>query len=258
MVPRSDNISEISPVKESWSIVVRIVCAWFVRDVNRDAHPFSLDMGNKIHATVRRTLIYKFEKDLQEGKVYSMSCFGVAANLGSYRTTKHEYKLNFQFNTKVKLCGKNGVPSDIYPISNPIAVFSYVGCPTILRKTFIGATVITGKNAGEKVIIPRMNVVPSDPGLPFKFTRRQFPLALCFAMTINKSQMKKTACVLRPLMLCTVMFFGMFNESFLMTQNHVDSPIPGEFAAMSGQSFLFKVIPKAVFNDDVRRAAPWR
>jgi ssDNA-binding replication factor A large subunit len=80
--------------------------------------------GNKIHATVRRTLIYKFEKDLQEGKVYSMSGFGVAANIGSYRTTKHEYKLNFQFNTKVKLCGKNGVPSDIYPISNPIDVFN--------------------------------------------------------------------------------------------------------------------------------------
>jgi len=137
MAPRWDNIFEISPVKESWSIVVRIVRAWFVRDVNRDAHPFSLDMvlmdasvsilhcfflflllmfcvvfvnfwlfyswrfqGNKIHATVRRTLIYKFEKDLQEGKVYSMSGFGVAANLGSYHTTKHEYKLNFQFNTE--------------------------------------------------------------------------------------------------------------------------------------------------------------
>jgi hypothetical protein len=25
-------------------MVVRIVRAWFVRDVNRDAHPFSLDM----------------------------------------------------------------------------------------------------------------------------------------------------------------------------------------------------------------------
>jgi ATP-dependent DNA helicase PIF1 len=57
-----------------------------------------------------------------------------------------------------------------------------------LGKNFIGATVIIGKNAGEKVIIPGMNLVPSDPGLPFKFTKRQFPLALGFAMTINKSQ----------------------------------------------------------------------
>jgi len=40
--------------------------------------------GNKIHAAVIRTLIYKFGKDLLEGNVYSMSNFGVAANLGSY------------------------------------------------------------------------------------------------------------------------------------------------------------------------------
>lgn len=29
---------------------------------------------------------------------------------------------------------------------------------------------------------------PSDKGIPFKFQRRQFPLDVLFAMTINKSQ----------------------------------------------------------------------
>jgi len=43
-----------------------------------------------------------------------------------------------------------------------------------LGKNFIGATVITGIFFGEKVIIQRMNLVPTDPGLPFKFMRRQF------------------------------------------------------------------------------------
>lgn len=57
-----------------------------------------------------------------------------------------------------------------------------------LGRNVIGATVLTGKNIGDKIFIARMNLVPSDPGLPFKFQRRQFPLALCFAMTINKSQ----------------------------------------------------------------------
>ena len=33
-----------------------------------------------------------------------------------------------------------------------------------------------------------MDLVPSDSGLPFKIQRRQFPISLCFAMTINKSQ----------------------------------------------------------------------
>jgi ATP-dependent DNA helicase PIF1 len=57
-----------------------------------------------------------------------------------------------------------------------------------LGKHIISATVIAGKNLGDKVVIPRMDLVPTDSGLPFKFQRRQFPICLCFAMTINKSQ----------------------------------------------------------------------
>ena len=57
-----------------------------------------------------------------------------------------------------------------------------------LSKNVIRATVLTGTNIGEKILISRMNLIPSDAGMPFKFQRRQFPVALCFAMTINKSQ----------------------------------------------------------------------
>ncbi|XP_020999383.1 uncharacterized protein LOC107488023 [Arachis duranensis] len=57
-----------------------------------------------------------------------------------------------------------------------------------LGSNVIGATVVTGRNIGDKVYIPRMNLIPSDSGLPFKFQRRQFSLTVCFAMTINMSQ----------------------------------------------------------------------
>jgi len=57
-----------------------------------------------------------------------------------------------------------------------------------LSKNIISSTVIIRKNIGEKIFIPRMNLFPFDFGLPFKFQRRQFPICLCFAMTINKSQ----------------------------------------------------------------------
>lgn len=50
------------------------------------------------------------------------------------------------------------------------------------------AKVISGSNINQKVFIPRLSLVPSDKKIPFNFQRRQFPLALSFAMTINKSQ----------------------------------------------------------------------
>ncbi|XP_072060319.1 uncharacterized protein [Arachis hypogaea] len=59
---------------------------------------------------------------------------------------------------------------------------------TRLGNKVIEAEVLSGSNIGEKVFIPRMTLTPSDTKLPFKFQRRQFPLMLSYAMTINKSQ----------------------------------------------------------------------
>nr|XP_043633113.1 ATP-dependent DNA helicase PIF1-like [Erigeron canadensis] len=52
----------------------------------------------------------------------------------------------------------------------------------------IEAKIISGSNVNDVVYIPRMKITPSDIRIPFKFQRRQFPLVVCFAMTINKSQ----------------------------------------------------------------------
>ncbi|XP_072065703.1 uncharacterized protein [Arachis hypogaea] len=52
----------------------------------------------------------------------------------------------------------------------------------------IGADIVSGSNVGDKVFITRMNMIPSDTVIPFKFERRQFLVSLSFAMTINKSQ----------------------------------------------------------------------
>ncbi|XP_022015090.1 ATP-dependent DNA helicase PIF1-like [Helianthus annuus] len=59
---------------------------------------------------------------------------------------------------------------------------------TFLGKRVIEAEVISGGNIGTRVFIPRINMTPSDKKIPFQFQRRQFPLSVCFAMTINKSQ----------------------------------------------------------------------
>ncbi|XP_076884735.1 uncharacterized protein LOC143534010 [Bidens hawaiensis] len=64
---------------------------------------------------------------------------------------------------------------------------------TRLQIISLGACVIEVKilsrtNTGERISIPRITLTPSDKNITFKFTRRQYPLSVCFAMTINKSQ----------------------------------------------------------------------
>ncbi|XP_056688054.1 uncharacterized protein [Spinacia oleracea] len=59
---------------------------------------------------------------------------------------------------------------------------------TQLGNHIIEAKILSGSNVGHKVFIPRLLLTPSDTKLPFKFQRTQYPLVVCFAMTINKSQ----------------------------------------------------------------------
>jgi hypothetical protein len=48
--------------------------------------------------------------------------------------------------------------------------------------------IITGKGASNVAFILRMKFITDNNGLPFTFRRKQFPLRLAYAMTINKSQ----------------------------------------------------------------------
>ncbi|XP_019087202.1 PREDICTED: ATP-dependent DNA helicase PIF1-like [Camelina sativa] len=59
---------------------------------------------------------------------------------------------------------------------------------TQLAEFVLEAIVITGDRVDDKVLIPRILLTPSDTKLPFKMWRRQLPLVITFAMTINKSQ----------------------------------------------------------------------
>ena len=61
---------------------------------------------------------------------------------------------------------------------------------TKLATWVIEAEIITGTNIGTRVFIPRITLSPSDSKWPFVLKRRQFPISVCFAMTINKSQGK--------------------------------------------------------------------
>ena len=59
---------------------------------------------------------------------------------------------------------------------------------TNLGHNVIEAVVITGTHIGEKVYIPRINLTTQGCRWPFVLSRRQFPIKVCYSMTINKSQ----------------------------------------------------------------------
>ena len=56
------------------------------------------------------------------------------------------------------------------------------------QRHVIDAEILTGSHLGKRVFIPRIRIAPSDADLPFQLIRRQFPIRLAFAMTINKAQ----------------------------------------------------------------------
>ena len=59
---------------------------------------------------------------------------------------------------------------------------------TRLGEKVIEATILSGSNQGQTVLIHMVNLNPSESRWSFKLQRRQFPIALSFTMTINKSQ----------------------------------------------------------------------
>ena len=59
---------------------------------------------------------------------------------------------------------------------------------THLSDTVIGAVTLNGSHPNQNVLIPRIDMNPSENRWPFQIQRRQFPVIVSFAMTINKSQ----------------------------------------------------------------------
>uniref|UniRef100_A0A8R7TGZ4 DNA helicase Pif1-like 2B domain-containing protein n=1 Tax=Triticum urartu TaxID=4572 RepID=A0A8R7TGZ4_TRIUA len=57
------------------------------------------------------------------------------------------------------------------------------------QKNTIDAEIVVGQHSGMRVFLPRIPLCPSDNDMfPFSFKRKQFPVRLSFAMTVNKSQ----------------------------------------------------------------------
>ena len=60
---------------------------------------------------------------------------------------------------------------------------------TRMGERVLQVRLIGGDHDGSIALIPRISLIPTDTGdVSFKFRRRQYPVRLAFAMTINKAQ----------------------------------------------------------------------
>lgn len=59
---------------------------------------------------------------------------------------------------------------------------------TRISARVLDVLVLTGKSIGKRAFIPRIPLSPSEAMLPAKLIRRQFPVRLAWALTINKAQ----------------------------------------------------------------------
>jgi ATP-dependent DNA helicase PIF1 len=61
------------------------------------------------------------------------------------------------------------------------------------QRNSLDAEIVLGQHAAKRVFLPRIPLCPSDDQMfPFQFKRKQFPIRLSFAMTVNKSQGQTT------------------------------------------------------------------
>ncbi|XP_028110139.1 ATP-dependent DNA helicase PIF1-like [Camellia sinensis] len=108
----------------------------------------------------------------------------------------------------------NGYPNEFLNSLDPPGLPAFkvelkVGCPIMLLRNIalkdglcngtrlmvsrcdtriIEARILTGEKFGNLAFIPRISLTPSSAEMPFRTTRRQFPVRLAYALTINKSQ----------------------------------------------------------------------
>jgi hypothetical protein len=56
------------------------------------------------------------------------------------------------------------------------------------KNHLLECSIVGGEHRGRTVLIPRITLQPKEREFPFQWSRRQFPVRVSFAMTINKSQ----------------------------------------------------------------------
>ncbi|KAG2570766.1 hypothetical protein PVAP13_7KG031309 [Panicum virgatum] len=119
-----------------------------------------------------------------EAKQY-LSCDRISKAPGSHESLDILYPVEF-----LNSLNGNNFPTHelILKKGVPIMLLRNINQSIALGNMVIEAEIMTGTHIGCTVLIPRISQTLKNTKLPFTMERRQFPVKICYAMTINKSQ----------------------------------------------------------------------
>ncbi|GAU27768.1 hypothetical protein TSUD_215790 [Trifolium subterraneum] len=155
------DVCEIDVGKEDLCIKVRVICMWKVPQFSNPSEFSSLEMvlmdekHGKIHASVRRHLIYMFEGKLEEDKVYEISGFSIFPETRFYRPTLHPYKILFLLKTRVRPSESSSIPeldkASIQNVMNTTMILINPDIPDV--ESFKNSIVVHGIDSGSSVTL---------------------------------------------------------------------------------------------------------
>ena len=181
------------------------LCADLINDESVFDHVMEMLKGNCILAPTNKHVASINSKLIRElpGRMFSFDALDSLANGSTLdphnpfdntligKMKKHEeagfpaYHLNLKVGSPVmlvrNLSTRDGLVNGTRLVVTKIFIQDGAKC--------VECRIVTGKRTGEKVLFHRMEFYHQfEDTCPVEFTHLQFPLQLCYAMTINKSQ----------------------------------------------------------------------
>ncbi|CAN7082623.1 unnamed protein product [Brassica oleracea var. botrytis] len=102
-----DFVSDLKPFKSMWKIRVKVIRLWkqYTCALGETMEMVLADSkGDMIHATVKKELVSQFVTLISQGESKLMVNFIVTMAAGSYRPTKHPYRIVFLPTTRLRMC----------------------------------------------------------------------------------------------------------------------------------------------------------
>ncbi|CAN7014359.1 unnamed protein product [Brassica oleracea var. botrytis] len=91
-------IDDLKPFKDEWRVHVKLLHSWKPSKTNFGGETLE---GQKIHASCRRSLMYRVQRDLPVGEWRVVENFKISGTGGQYRPTKLQYKMTILGDTTI-------------------------------------------------------------------------------------------------------------------------------------------------------------